>query len=374
MINFPIYRQEVTMADIRNTGTWQRVERGLSDMANLVSRGEYNLALVKSRQTMEQIVRLSAGQNFVVYTDLADTIEKLYQGHYITKSSRDAFHTIRMLGNKAVHEGDNDPQDAARSYRLLDQEINAFVSGGRSQEAPADREQPAEQAPQRERSSQKEQKLNISGERTRVPVSRESLPSSQGSRRRYDNLDDRSTRDRREVPNREDRLRAQRKGQPARGGAHRGQRKPQQQGISIYDVLRILIPVICVILLVVLIRSFMGGGSSAPETSPVQTETATEPVTEPVTAVPPTTEPETTTAAAVRYRIKGNSVNIRYANNENRVYEQLSDGTEIGEVEEVEGTNKVKFMRDGIEVTVDKNFIEPIEDAASEPEAEAQTP
>ena len=64
MINFPIYRQEVTMADIRNTGTWQRVERGLSDMANLVSRGEYNLALVKSRQTMEQIVRLSAGQNF----------------------------------------------------------------------------------------------------------------------------------------------------------------------------------------------------------------------------------------------------------------------------------------------------------------------
>ena len=374
MINFPIYRQEVTMADIRNTGTWQRVERGLSDMANLVSRGEYNLALVKSRQTMEQIVRLSAGQNFVVYTDLADTIEKLYQGHYITKSSRDAFHTIRMLGNKAVHEGDNDPQDAARSYRLLDQEINAFVSGGRSQEAAADREQPAEQAPQRERSSQKEQKLNIPGERTRVPVSRESLPSSQGSRRRYDNLDDRSTRDRREVPNREDRLRAQRKGQPARGGAHRGQRKPQQQGISIYDVLRILIPVICVILLVVLIRSFMGGGSSAPETSPVQTETATEPVTEPVTAVPPTTEPETTTAAAVRYRIKGNSVNIRYADNENRVYEQLSDGTEIGEVEEVEGTNKVKFMRDGIEVTVDKNFIEPIEDAAGEPEAEAQTP
>ena len=190
----------------------------------------------------------SAGQNFVVYTDLADTIEKLYQGHYITKSSRDAFHTIRMLGNKAVHEGDNDPQDAARSYRLLDQEINAFVSGGRSQEAPADRERPAEQTLQRERSSQKEQKLNIPGERTRVPVSRESLPSSQGSRRRYDNLDDRSTRDRREVPNREDRLRAQRKGQPARGGAHRGQRKPQQQGISIYDVLRILIPVICVIL------------------------------------------------------------------------------------------------------------------------------
>lgn len=374
MINFPIYRQEVTMADIRNTGTWQRVERGLSDMANLVSRGEYNLALVKSRQTMEQIVRLSAGQNFVVYTDLADTIEKLYQGHYITKSSRDAFHTIRMLGNKAVHEGDNDPQDAARSYRLLDQEINAFVSGGRSQEASADRERPAEQTPQRERSSQKEQKLNIPGERTRVPVSRESLPSSQGSRRRYDNLDDRSTRDRREVPNREDRLRAQRKGQPARGGAHRGQRKPQQQGISVYDVLRILIPVICVILLVVLIRSFMGGGSSAPETSPVQTETATEPVTEPVTAVPPTTEPETTTAAAVRYRIKGNGVNIRYADNENRVYEQLSNGTEIGEVEEVEGTNKVKFMRDGIEVTVDKNFIEPIEDVAAEPEAEAQTP
>ena len=354
------------MADIRNTSTWQRVERGLSEMENLISRAEYNLALVKGRQTMEQIVRLAAGQSFVIYTDLADTIEKLYQGHYIEKSSRDNFHTIRMLGNKAVHEGDNNPQDAARSYHLLEQEISAFVGGAAGGAADRPKRQSREESGQREAAAQQ------SGERLRVPVQRErqQSQSTRGDRRRYDSLDDRASRDTREVPTREDRLRAQRQGRTnPRGGTNRGQRRPQKQSISIYDILRILIPVICVILLVILIRSLMPKNEETPETSPVQTEAVTEAVTEPVTK-PPVTEPETTAPPVVRYRIRGNGVNVRYADNENRVYVQLSNGTEIGEVQEIEGTNKVGFVLDGIQVTVDKNFIEPIEDST---EATAET-
>ena len=343
------------MADIRNTGTWQRIERGLSEMANLMSRGEYNLSLVKSRQVMEQIVRLYAGQNFVVYSDLADTIEKLYQGHYIGKLSRDSFHTIRMLGNKAVHEGDNDAQDANRSYRLLEQEIQTFGGGSKRQglDLPGERERISENrsAVGRDRvAAPSSQRRRTTGERQRAEAS--------DGRRRYDKLDDRSTRDREKIPTREDRLRAQRSGQKAK-------RRPQKEGINLYDILRILVPVICVILLVILIKSFMGGGSGKTETSPaVQTESMSE--TEPVSvpAEPETTVPETTAPAAVRYKIKGNAVNIRYADNDNRVYAQLADGTEIGEVQEIPGSDKVKFTYDGMEVTVNKNYIVPVDGTA----------
>ena len=376
------------MADIRNTGTWQRIERGLSEMANLMSRGEYNLSLVKSRQVMEQIVRLYAGQNFVVYSDLADTIEKLYQGHYIGKMSRDSFHTIRMLGNKAVHEGDNDAQDAERSYKLLEQEIQTFVSGSTRSSASggenaAGRASLNERRTAEGRSAGNEnagspelagqrQSLEIPGERTfgnraGSGRGREAVSSQQkrrstekqraaadGGRRRYDKLDDRSSRDREKIPTREDRLRAQRSGQ-------RTQRRPQRGGVNLYDILRILIPVICVILLVILIKSFMGGGSGKTETSPAaQTESSQETESTPVTTEPQTTEAETT-AAVVRYKIKGDAVNIRYADNDNRVYAQLKNGTEIGEVQEIPGSDKVRFTYDGQEVTVNKNYIVPVE-------------
>ena len=372
------------MADIRNTGTWQRIERGLSEMANLMGRGEYNLSLVKSRQVMEQIVRLYAGQNFVVYSDLADTIEKLYQGHYIGKLSRDSFHTIRLLGNKAVHEGDNDAQDANRSYQLLEQEIQTFVGGRRSvggadagsdlnerRNAETGSAERAERTPGSQRQS-----LDIPGERERVPVNRSGagrgreVTSAQqkrrtgdaqraaagDGRRRYDKLDDRSARDREKIPTREDRLRARRSGQKA-------QRRPQRGEVNLYDILRILIPVICVILLVILIKSFMGGGSGKAETSSTaQTESTAE--TESASVEPETTEPETTEPAAVRYKIKGNAVNVRYADNDNRVYAQLADGTEIGEVQEIPGSDKVQFTYDGQEVTVNKNYIVPVDGAA----------
>ena len=343
------------MADIRNTGTWQRVERGLTEMANLHSRGEYNLALVKGRQTMEQIVRLYAGQSFVVYTDLADTIENLYQGRYIGKDTRDAFHMIRLLGNKAVHEGDNEPQDAERSYRLLEQEIRRFAGGNAQQRGAAVRE-----ADTSDRESG-EQDGTVKKERTRVPV--EGPRRSTEGRRRYDKLDDRSARDTKKVPTREDRLRAQRSGR-GKSGSGRKQRQSSAGGVNVYDVLRILIPVICIILLVVLIRSiFFSGSTTEPEsTTPVESQTELE--TEPETIAPPETEPETTVATVLTYRIKGNAVNVRYADNENRVYTQLANGTEIGEATPVEGTDKMQFTLDGIAVTVNRNYIEAVEPAA----------
>ncbi len=329
------------MADVRNTGTWQRVERGYSDMQSLISRGEYNLALVKGRQTIEQIIRLRAAKNFVIYTDLAETIDNLYRDGYIGSESRDASHTIRTLGNRAVHEGDNSPKDAAAALKLLGKEMRAFVEGD---EGEGERT-PVMIKPERGRSQ-------------RQPERRQA-PRNEG--RDIELMSDRQN-PRRSLQ------RGQRGGsgtQSRRGGAPaRPQRQSSGGGVNIYDVLRILIPLICIILLVILIRNLIPSGEET-ATSPVETTTEAVPVETVPETVPPTTEPPT--EAPTRYMIKGNNVNVRYEPNTGaRIYEQLSDGTEIGEIEEVEGGDWVKITRDGGEYYVGRDYVTPIEDAGTE--------
>lgn len=331
------------MADGKMTDIRQKAEQGLMDMANLISRREYNLGLVKGRQVMEQLVRGYARTGRIVYTDLADTIENLYKNDRIEKSTRDSFHTIRLLGNKAVHEGDNRPQDAEKSYYLLKEEIANYVK---------------EEARREDRTP-----VSISGERR--GAARETLGRSGAGRGRAveaESAQRRRTADTRRaekreqrVPTREDRLREQRRDR--RNVQRKGERN--QTKINIYDLLRILIPIICIILLIIFIRSIIPSKSKTdPTTTVAPTETVTETV--PETTVPET-EPETT-AAVIRYMVKGDKVNARYADNQNRVYEQLAAGTEIGEVEEIEGSDFVKFTRDGISLVVNKNYITPIEE------------
>lgn len=358
------------MADVRNTGTWQRVERGYNDMENLISRGEYNLALVKGRQTMEQIIRLCAARNFVIYTDLAETIDNLYRDGYISSESRDNCHTIRMLGNKAVHEGDNSSKDAGNAIRLLRREMSAFADGSGQREdrtpvmikpereagrgaarrrEPEERERPSGYR-ERERGREQGAEINLD------MISQNLTP--RGSQRRDSDRAHRGGSGHSGNGRRTGNSGGQRS-QARRGSSGRNQRQQRQRGINIYDILRILIPVICIILLVILIRGLIPSGEE-------NTTTAAPTTTEAVTTVavtetePPTTE--ATTAAPVRYMIKGNSVNARYEPSTSaRIYEQLSDGTEIGEVEEVEGGDWVKFTRDGIELYVGSDYITPIE-------------
>ncbi len=146
----------------------------------------------------------------------------------------------------------------------------------------------------------------------------------------------------------------------------RDRRTPRKEaarsGITIYDLLRILLPIAVIILLIVIIRSFMAAGQ--PEETTIETTTVIETtVHETETEVqtePETTEPETT-AAPVEYRIKSDGVNVRYADNQNRIYTQLSKGTAIGTVTEIDGSDYVSFTLDGVNVVVRKDLIEPIQ-------------
>ncbi len=336
------------MSDYMGIDMKEFLENGLNEVAGNISRRNYNLSIIKARQLADRVVKSYAAERNIEYTTFADTIESLYAAKTINMESRDGFHTIRIYGNKAVHENDDDPSDAENAYYLLRKEIQTFLS-----------------------------RKDVSVDRTPVRVERNAKPIRESSVRREgdDGLrraaarPNRRSDDRRSSSGNRDRntRTGQGSGRPdrsARSGRNDRQRFNEEQeerrGISIYDILRILIPIVAVILVVIIIRSLI---PSSPIEETTAAETSTEAVTE--TAEPETTEPETTEPETeppvIEYQISGDSVNIRYADNQDRIYTQLSNGTYIGTVTPIEGSDFVQFTLEGVSVVVRSDLIEPIE-------------
>ena len=100
------------MSNFERTTSWQQIQQGVKEAERLIVSKDYNLVMVKARQTLECMVRCLAEKACLVDGDLADTIDQLYEGHWIDKTTKDDYHTIRILGNKAVHENDNTAYNA----------------------------------------------------------------------------------------------------------------------------------------------------------------------------------------------------------------------------------------------------------------------
>jgi len=112
-----------------NTGgnSLRVIQQGFQETERLLNRRQYNLAMVKARQTLEFMVRYLGDRACIVDSDLMDTIDQLYEGHWISKSSQDHYHKIRIIGNKAVHDGDRNPNNASLACQLLSQEVQTFI-------------------------------------------------------------------------------------------------------------------------------------------------------------------------------------------------------------------------------------------------------
>jgi len=327
----------------RNTNIRELLEDQLLEVAGLTSRREYNMALIRARQSAEQLVREYAKENGFSYETLADTIEELYSNGVINRNSRDSFHNIRILGNKAVHEGDNEAEDARNSYYMLKDEIQTFMS-----------------------------RKVVNVDRTPVMVEREALNrrpafTQDGNsfpdyeeKRRKPQMEEYDDDDYEEEPPK--RRRTEQSGRyDDRNRRKNGGSQSIENTFSIYMLLRILIPVIAVVLIVLIVKKLIPSKAPVEETTVEITMEETEEYTEPETETE--TEPPTTEAPKpVEYKIKGEGVNIRYYENQERVYTQLNNGTKIGTVEEIEGSDFVKFVLDDVAVVVRKDFIVPIEE------------
>jgi len=105
-----------------------RIQQGQRETEKLMSQKQYNMAMIKARQTLEYMVNYLGERALIVEGDLADSIDQLFEGRFISQAAKDHYHRIRVLGNKAVHEGDDSPYDANEAFQLLSQEVNTFAN------------------------------------------------------------------------------------------------------------------------------------------------------------------------------------------------------------------------------------------------------
>lgn len=114
------------MADANSP--WEKIQQGVNETERLIGQKQYNLAMIKSRQTLEIMVRSLAEKACILDGDMSEIIDQLYEGKWISKSTREHYHKLRTIGNKAVHEGYNSASDANLAHHILSQEVYSFAN------------------------------------------------------------------------------------------------------------------------------------------------------------------------------------------------------------------------------------------------------
>lgn len=375
------------MSNFERTTSWQQIQQGVKEAERLIVSRDYNLVMVKARQILECMVRCLAEKACLVDGDLADTIDQLYEGHWIDKSTKDDYHTIRILGNKAVHENDNTAYNANQAYQLLTKQVYAFShdfqvsktftvpvtdtrpvrntrtgvnntgasynqsAGVRTRTAPANQTAALRSQTSGRMSTaagngpRSGSELQGISNRSRTGGSRSTTGSSSGS----------GSRSRNNVNTSRSYNGSSRNGRTRR-------RKRRQSPLEM--ILKLLIPVVVIVILVLAIHFLMPGKKKA---DPTQPETVTTEATQAETEAP---TPEETQPPADVYVVTGNKVNVRSEPSTNgRILVQLEGGTEVAYVKRYNNDWTV-INYDGQEAYVSSQYIAKQE---AETQAEAET-
>ena len=85
------------MSNLEHTTSWQQIQQGVNEAERLIVNKNYNLVMVKARQTLECMVRCMAEKACLVEGDLSDTIDQLYEGGWINKTTKDNYHTENIF-------------------------------------------------------------------------------------------------------------------------------------------------------------------------------------------------------------------------------------------------------------------------------------
>ena len=290
--------------------TWEKIQTGVRDTERLLGQKKYNLAMIRARQTLEFMVKSMCDRAGIMEGGLIDMIDALYEEQIISKTTCEHYHKIRTIGNKAIHEEDNNAYNANQAHHLLSQEVYTFANDYNEK-----RRKPAAKQPSRTSSSARSSQTRSSSGR---PQQRRSSSSQQRRRRQSSS--------------------------PLGAGS----------------LLRILIPLALVIILIFIIRIFMPGKDDAAQTTaPITTEASlatmeptTEAPTEPPTEAP--TEPSTVT-----YKTD-TTVNVREEpNTDSRKLVVLGPDSTVEFLRDYDDTWAV-ISYDGGEAYVSKQYIDPV--------------
>ena len=312
------------MSNLEHTTSWQQIQQGVKEAERLIVNKNYNLVMVKARQTLECMVRCMAEKACVVEGDLSDTIDQLYEGGWINKTTKDNYHTIRILGNKAVHENDNTAYNANQAYQLLTQEVHVFSHDGGASGVGRN-QRPSSRTGQERAGQRGSQRTASAGNRA-------------GSSR----------------PVQGQRTQSGRLGYSSGQHSSNARRRKRRRVSPMFYLWRLLIPLLVVILLIVVIQMLRPGKDEIKDTAaPTESSQTVESTQE----TEPETEPETQPEAE-RYAVTGNSVNVRTEpSTGSRILVQLSRGTEVDYVKRYNNDWTV-INYNGQEAYVSSQYIE----------------
>ncbi len=118
---------------IGGNSSWDKIQQGVKDTERLIGQREYNASMVRARQTLEFMVKqLIERAGIEEEMDLKTMIDVLYEKRWISKTTCEHYHKIRMIGNKAAHEGDSNAYSANQAYHMLSQEVYTFADDYRN--------------------------------------------------------------------------------------------------------------------------------------------------------------------------------------------------------------------------------------------------
>ena len=393
------------MPSPRENSIWGKIRVQLGQAQQMILNGKYAEAMVLNKEILETIVRMQVDKACLVTNTLENDIEQLFNARLISRKTRDNYHAIRIYGEQAQSGEEQTPQAANDSFALMKEELGTYVdqnqrstaasqaavsqtvrpqaaAAGRVQEraeeaeargAEADAVKPASQMTHRERYEASQAALN-------VPINGGSTAGQNGARRvpASSNGTARTQRPARPVRPSDNRHAAQAGGKSSRTGSAartgtgartsgrtgRNQRSQEPVEIDIYSILKIVIPVACIILLIILIRVLATGGkpevkktTAAPVETVQESPSAaeTEPET-PAETTPAETQPQVTklvtTTSGVRVRSTPGT------GEGSRLLAQLDKDTEVEYIGD-QDDKWAKIRYDGQEAYISKEYVKP---------------
>lgn len=211
--------------------SWDKIQLGVKDTERKLGQREYNTAMITARQTLEFMVKLLAERACIVDGgDLKDTIDTLYQNQWISKTTCEHYHKIRILGDKASKEGDANAYNANQAYHMLSQEVYTFANDYSNAKKGTRVKSSVRTSGQTGKGSSNTARNSVQSNRSYAAASR--------SRKRT--------------------------------GARR-------QTFTAYDLMKLLIPILCIILLFCVVKLFKPGtDEKETQNAPVATEAMQE--------------------------------------------------------------------------------------------------
>ena len=311
------------MPSPREKSIWGNIRVQLNEVQNLILNGRYQNAVILNREILKTVVRLQVDRACLVADNLQADIQQLFSARAIDAASRDHYNEIRNYAEQAEAGVNPGAQGANQAFSLMRDELEKYMNSAPRAAAPVSRAASAE--------GEERPRVPLSGKAGRSGVgterAREMSRLSGGSGKAAGRSAGRSGRS-----SAAGRSTANRSGRSGRSseGVRRNARNEQPMEIDIYSVLKIAIPVACVLLVIILIRVLTMGGGASIETTAVPTTPAAIETTAAPTTEAETTEEETTEAVPEKMvTTSGVRVRTKPSTEDSEVLDVLDPDTEV---------------------------------------------